>query len=61
MKICVFDNGEECDALREKKCPGCSFRKSPEEFKEGREKATDRLEKLPMPTRIHIHRKYYNT
>ena len=59
MKICVFDNGEECDALREKNCVGCPFRKTPEELKEGRRKAFERIEKLPLAERIVIHRKYY--
>ena len=58
MKICVFDNGEECDALREKNCFGCPFRKTPEELKEGRRKAYERIEKLPLSERIVIHRKY---
>lgn len=59
MKICVFDNGEECDALREKKCLGCVFCKTPEELKEGRRKAYERLEKLPLAKRIIIHRTYH--
>ena len=61
MKICVFDKGEECDALREKKCLGCSFCKTTEELKEGRSKAFERIEKLPLSDRIAIHRKYYTT
>ena len=61
MKICVFDKGEECDALREKKCAGCSFCKTAEELKEGRIKACERIEKLPLSERVVIHRKYYNT
>ena len=61
MKFCVFNKGEECDALREKNCVGCSFCKTSEELKEGRRKAFERIEKLPLAERIAIHRKYYNT
>ena len=58
---CVFDNdATECDVLCEKKCFGCSFRKTKEQFDKGRQKANERIEKLPLTTRIYIHRKYYN-
>ena len=61
MNFCVFNKGEECDALREKKCAGCSFYKTSEELKEGRAKAFERIEKLPLAERVVIHRKYYKT
>ena len=44
---CVFDNGESCSALNEKKCKGCKFRKNEEEYAAGRKKAEKRLSKLP--------------
>lgn len=59
MKICAFENGTECDALREKKCVGCPFRKTHEEVEAGREKARKRLLNLPKTTQIQIRRKYY--
>lgn len=57
---CVFDNHPtECDALCEKKCFGCTFRKTKEEYDKGRRKAYERIEKLPLSVRIAIHRKYF--
>jgi hypothetical protein len=60
MKTCTCDNGEECSALREKKCNGCAFRKTKEELVKGREKAIDRISSLPQSKQIYIRRKYYS-
>ena len=59
MDDCVFDNWYGCNILREKKCVGCPFYKTEEEFRKGREKASDRIARLPAKQRNHILRKYY--
>lgn len=61
MNKCAFDRDCICTALSEKQCVGCGFRKTEEELKEGRRKATDRLISLPKATQTRIARKYYNT
>ena len=60
MNKCAFDRDGMCTALSEKQCVGCRFRKTEEELKEGRQKATERLISLPQSTQIRIARKYYN-
>ena len=59
MKTCAFENGTECEALREKNCLRCPFYKTEKEAEESREKARKRLQNLPKATQILIHRKYY--
>ena len=61
MNICVFENENACNALTEKQCKGCPFRKNEEEFRTGRRKATNRVNNLPDPIRKRIIRKYYRT
>jgi hypothetical protein len=60
MTYCAFDADTECVALAEKKCAGCTFRKTSEQLKEGRQKAEKRIRTLPLFTQLHIHRKYYS-
>lgn len=59
MDNCIFEKGNECNALREKKCEGCSFYKTEAELIEGRRKAQERIDSLPEKQRIHIIRTYY--
>ena len=60
MYNCVFDDGERCSALKEKCCEGCRFRKTEEELIEGREKAKERVETLPINFKMYILNKYYS-
>lgn len=59
MSICAFDRGQKCSALIEKQCIGCAFYKTEQEVKESRQKAKNRIKKLPILTQEHISRKYY--
>ena len=59
MNKCAFDNGDKCNAMTEKKCLGCKFRKTEEELKAGREKSLARLETFPLAWKMHIKRKYH--
>lgn len=55
---CAFDKNRFCCALKEKKCEGCKFRKTPEELEAGRKKAEARLKTLPMKEQVRIQEKY---
>ena len=50
--ICVFDSGDLCSILKEKKCAHdksqCCFFKTPEEFIRGRDMAIDRCRELRL-------------
>ena len=59
MNDCAFNNGKKCSALTKKQCKGCRFKKTTEELNEGRQKAKERIRKLPLDIRLHITRKYY--
>lgn len=59
MERCVFEDGRSCKALNERKCENCAFRKTQEELTAGREKALDRIERLPRARRQAIMKKYY--
>ena len=59
MDKCVFDNGRKCEALRKKKCEGCTFYKTEDKLNEGRWKSFERIDSLPEKQRLHIIRKYY--
>lgn len=59
MEKCAFDKGRKCEVLSTKKCEKCSFRKTAEELKAGREQAQERLEKLPKKQHDAIMKKYY--
>lgn len=59
MSKCAFEAGKMCHAVTEKKCKFCHFRKTAEELRVGREKATERLMKLDRETLNNIKRKYY--
>lgn len=59
MNTCVFENETECNALREKNCEGCKFRKTKEELIAGREKAIEHINTLPTEQRNYILRTYY--
>ncbi len=43
MSECAMDMGKRCRALTVKKCEGCSFRKTEEEFNAGVEHAKEIL------------------
>ena len=58
MIKCAFEQDEECMALREKSCFRCPFYKSEAKLKEGRRKADDRIERLPLETKTRIFRTY---
>ena len=58
MIKCAFDKDEICIALREKSCTNCPFYKSENNLKEGRRKAEERIEHLPLETKISIFRTY---
>ena len=58
---CAFDKDTFCSALTEKRCVGCSFRKTREELDAGREKADDRIAALPEEQQEHIRFKYRAT
>ena len=59
MERCAFDLGEKCNAMAEKNCNGCKFRKTEQELKEGREKAVTRLMTLDRTFLNGVKRKYY--
>ena len=59
MIKCAFEQTGECTALFEKQCVGCAFYKTTEELKIGRQKATDKIKKLPLCLQNHIKLKYY--
>ena len=59
MNTCAFDKDFMCEALREKSCEHCSFRKTEEELIEGRRKATMRINNLPKDKKNHIIRTYH--
>lgn len=56
---CAFDREEKCAVLKEKLCFGCSFYKTKEELKEGREKAAKKVSQLEPALQEHIRHKYY--
>ena len=43
MADCYFDRGKRCEALRVKKCEGCTFRKTEFEYNKGIERANEIL------------------
>lgn len=57
---CAFDRKTHCAALTDRDCPGCCFFKTPEQLDEGRERAIDRIYKLPEEQQDHIRQKYKN-
>ena len=59
-KKCAFDNGESCRVLQVKDCFWCRFKKTEQELKEGRERATDRLMTLDREFLNYVKAKYYN-
>ena len=59
IEACAHDLGEKCNALREKQCVCCAFRKTKEELEAGRIKAALLVADLPVEKRLHISRKYY--
>lgn len=59
MSNCVFDNENSCRVLNEKDCLGCSFFKTEEALKEGREKAAIRIAQLEPEFQAHIRHKHY--
>ena len=59
MNDCVFYYDGGCRVLNRDNCVGCSFRKTEAEFKEGREKARERISNLPASQLAHIRHTYY--
>ena len=43
MNDCYFDRGKRCEALTVKKCEGCTFRKTEQEYNAGIERANEIL------------------
>lgn len=61
MSKCAFDiGGAKCAALTKMKCDKCSFRRSEDELRAGREKASARIGTLPEEQQKHINTMYYN-
>lgn len=60
MDKCAFEVGCVCAALTKKKCDKCSFRRSEEDLREGRRKASERIKTLPEEQQKHIASTYYN-
>ena len=58
MNNCAFDRGDTCSALNERSCENCSFRKTEQELREGREYAQKFLDRLPPDKRKAIETKY---
>ena len=58
-KKCAFDCGEDCRALNAKECERCSFYKTEEELREGRERATAKVLMLDPQFKEYIRYKYY--
>lgn len=59
MSKCAFEHGDYCDALTEKNCKGCRFRKTEEQLEAGRKKAQLKLFMLPKRKLNSIRSKYY--
>lgn len=57
---CAFDLDEKCSALLVKDCKGCTFYKTKEQLKAGREKATERLMTMDRNFLDYVKGKYYN-
>ena len=56
---CAFEvNGQHCTALSVKDCAGCVFFKTYDELERGRERADNRIDKLPEEQQDHIKQKY---
>lgn len=56
---CAFDAGKRvCYALNVKKCEGCRFYKTRDEFIEGRERAAARIKTFPNDYQAYIKSKY---
>ena len=43
MADCYFDRGKRCEALTVKKCEGCTFHKTEQEYNAGIERANEIL------------------
>ena len=57
-KNCAFYRNGECSATIRKNCVGCSFVKTYAELMSGREKASERISKLPQEVQNRISEKY---
>ncbi len=59
MERCVFEcrTRNTCYALEEKHCEGCGFRKTKEEYRDGKIAAMTRLKSLPNYE--YYYKKYY--
>lgn len=60
MNDCVFNNGRNCNALTQKDCDACHFRKTPGELMAGRMRASTHITTLPTDAQEHIYAKYYS-
>lgn len=58
-KRCAFDCGDKCYALTVRECKGCSFYKTKEELREGRDQAEARVLRLDPDLKMYIRYKYY--
>lgn len=59
MNDCVFSLRTKCEALTEKNCEDCPFRKTRDELRQGRAKAAERIRSLPLNKQEHIRLKYH--
>lgn len=59
MSECAFEHGEYCEALINKECKGCAFRKTEKQVADGRKKAMLKLYMLPAQKLKAIREKYY--
>jgi hypothetical protein len=60
MDDCFAYRRNSCTALKVKKCEGCSFYKTKEQFKQDQLKALGRILSLSADRREHIIKTYYN-
>lgn len=56
---CFAYKPKSCNALTEKKCDGCGFYKTKEEFRLGHKKALERIKTLDKELQEHIEEKYF--
>lgn len=58
--ICRFDKGSYCMALTDKKCKGCAFKRTQEEYNRSQKESWGRIRSLSNETQYYIAGKYYN-
>ena len=56
---CAFLRHERCVVLTDTVCSLCKYRKTEDQLNAGRDKALNRIRKLPLGQQDHIMNKYY--